>query len=122
MIDSIQHSQDVEARLHIHPTEVAEALNRGERLQLLDVRSAKEQEAGHIPDAQHLTVELTFEILDSRPKDIIFCSNPGRRSLDKASYFRAYGFTDARSLTGEIDAWLGRGRCPLARLSMRGIR
>ena len=69
-------------------------------------------------------MELTFEILDSWPKDtpIIFCSNPGRRSLDKASYFRACGFTDARSLTGGIDAWLGRGRYPLALLSMRGMR
>ncbi len=124
VVDYIQHSQDLEAGLHIHPAEMAEALNRGERLQLLDVRSAEEWEAEHLPGAPHLTVELTFEILDSWPKDtpIIFYSNQGRRSLDKASYFRAYGFTNARSLTGGMDAWLGRGRYPLALLSMRGNR
>ena len=45
--------------------------------------------SSHIPDAPHLTVELTFEIIDSWPKDapIIFYSNPGRRRLDKALTF-----------------------------------
>ena len=124
VIDYIQDSQDVEARLHIHPKEVAEALDHGEKLQFFDVRSAEEWEARHIPDAPHLTVELKFEILDSWPKDapIIFYSNQGRRSLDTASYFRAYGFTNARSLNGGMDAWLGRGRYPVALLSMLGNR
>jgi catechol 2,3-dioxygenase-like lactoylglutathione lyase family enzyme len=36
---------------------------------------------------------------------IDFYSNQGRRSLDKASYFRAYGFPRARSLTGGLAAW-----------------
>jgi len=78
----------------------------------------------YIPDAPHLTVELKFEILDSWSKDapIIFYSNQGRRSLDTASHFRAYGFTNARSLNGGMDAWLGRGRYPVALLSMLGNR
>ena len=48
-----------------------------------------------------------FEILDTWPKDtfLVFYSNDGRRSLDKASYFRAYGFPLARSLTGGLAAW-----------------
>lgn len=36
---------------------------------------------------------------------IDFYLNHGRRSLDKASYFRAYGFPRARSLTGGLAAW-----------------
>src|SRR5437762_12805434 len=36
VIDYIQDSQDVEARLHIPPKEVAEAFDRGENLQLFN--------------------------------------------------------------------------------------
>ena len=36
---------------------------------------------------------------------IDFYSNHGPRSLDKASYFQAYGFPRARSLTGGLAAW-----------------
>lgn len=36
---------------------------------------------------------------------LVFYSNDGRRSLDKASYFRAYGMPHARSLTGGLVAW-----------------
>ena len=104
----VRQSADVEAQLHISPTEVAMALKRGKKLRLLDVRSVEEWEAGHIPGAQCVTLELTFEALDSWPKDtpIIFYSNRGRRSLDKAAYFQAYGFPNARSLDGGMDAWL----------------
>lgn len=36
---------------------------------------------------------------------LVFYSNEGHRSLDKASNFRAYGFPRARSLTGGLAAW-----------------
>lgn len=36
---------------------------------------------------------------------IDFYSNHGRRSLEKASYFRPYGFPRARSLTGGLAEW-----------------
>lgn len=102
----IRESQDVEASLYIRPREVAEALKFGEQPRLIDVRSPAEWEKVYIPGAQLLTVELTFEIHDSWPKDtpIVFYSNHGRRSLDRASYFRAYGFTNAKSLDGGIEA------------------
>ncbi len=38
----------------------------------------------------------------------------GRRSLDKAAYFQAYGFTNARSLDGGIQAWPGKIESTLA--------
>ena len=61
-------------------------------------------------------MELTFEALDSWPKEtpIVFYSNEGRRSLDKAAYFQAYGFTNARSLDGGIQAWPGKIESTLA--------
>lgn len=53
---------------------------------------------------------MTFEALDSWPKEtqIVFYSNAGGRSLDKAAYFQAYGFKNARSLDGGIQVWPGK--------------
>ena len=55
---------------------------------------------------------------DSWPKDsrVVFTSNDGRRSLDKASYFRAYGLPNAQSLTGGLaptNAEVGHQPVPL---------
>ena len=106
----IRQSASVEAKIHISQEELAGAIERGEDLRLLDARSAGEWRAGHLLGAQPVTVELTFNALDSWPKQtpIVFYSNEGRRSLDKAAYFQAYGFTNARSLDGGIQAWPGR--------------
>jgi hydroxyacylglutathione hydrolase len=87
----IRQSASVEAKIHVSPEQVVGAIERGEDLRLLDVRSAEEWQAGRIPGARPVTVELTFEALDSWPKEtpIVFYSNEGRRSLDKAAYFQA---------------------------------
>src|SRR5439155_1437253 len=108
VIACIRESEVVEATLHIRPAQVAAALEGGDKLILLDVRAPEEWEAGHIEGAQLATVELTFEILDSWPKDtpLVLYSNHGNRSLDRASYFRAYGLTKPRSMDGGLEAWL----------------
>ena len=103
----IRGSAEVFASLHISPKDLAAALKAGERLTLLDARKREEHDSGNLPGSRPVTVELTFEILDAWPKDsfLVFYSNQGRRSLDKASYFRAYGLPRARSLTGGLAAW-----------------
>ena len=103
----IRGSAEVFASLHISPGDLASALRAKERLTLLDVRKREEYDAGNLPGSLLVTVELTFEILDTWPKDtlLVFYSSNGQRSLDKASYFRAYGFPRARSLTGGLAAW-----------------
>jgi len=144
LIVCIRESADVDAGLQILPTvvaatlkpetdsrllvvqspEVATALQRGEKLPLIDVRSPEEWETLHIPGAQLLTVELKFEALDSWPKDtpIIFYSNTGRHSLEVASYFVAYGFTHVRSMAGGIEAWSGELESSSGFASVSGIR
>ena len=106
----VRQSVSVEAKIHISQQELASALQRGESLRLLDTRSIGEWQAGHLVGARPVTVELTFHALDSWSKEtpIVFYSNAGRRSLDKAAYFQAYGFTNARSLDGGIKDWQGR--------------
>ncbi|HEY3131156.1 MAG TPA: rhodanese-like domain-containing protein [Acidobacteriota bacterium] len=107
IIACIHESEDVEAKLHVSPEQLAAAVKRKDLLLILDARSAGEYQAGHLPGAHHLTLELKFEGLDTWPKDtpIVFYSNEGGRSLDAASYFGAYGFTNVRSLDGGLKAW-----------------
>jgi len=110
-LDEVAHvirgSAEVFASLHISPRDLAAALKAGESLTLLDARKREEHDSGNLPGSRPVSVELTFEILDTWPKAafLVFYSNHGRRSLDKASYFRAYGFPRARSLTGGLAAW-----------------
>jgi len=111
----VRQSASVEAKIHISQQELASALQRGEDLRLLDTRSTSEWQAGHLVGARPVTVELAFNALDSWSKEtwIVFYSNEGRRSLDQAAYFQAYGFTNARSLDGGIQDWPGRIESPL---------
>ena len=110
VVEAVRQSAAVESKIHIPQQELAGKLSRGEEVSLLDARSAAEWQSGHLPGAQLVTVELTFNALDSWPKEtpIVFYSNDGVRSLDKAAYFQAYGFTNARSLDGGIGAWTGK--------------
>jgi len=134
VIACILESRQVEAGLQILPTavvaalkpkqetqlvevslpEVEAALERGESWPLIDVRSSEEWVNGHIPGAQFLTLELKFEALDTWPKDtrIVFYSNAGHRSLEVASYFMAYGFTNVRNMAGGLEAWSGELQVP----------
>jgi rhodanese-related sulfurtransferase len=130
VIEYIHDSRNVEAKLQILPTvlvtsiqssqvtepsqtvnlsgdDLIQALSGGQTWRLVDVRSPKEWEQEHLPDAQLLTTELKFEMLDSWSKDtpILFYSNNGRRGLETASYFVAYGFRDVRNLAGGLEAW-----------------
>jgi rhodanese-related sulfurtransferase len=114
VLAAVRQSASMEAKIHISQQELASALQRKDGLRLLDTRSTSEWQAGHLVGARPVTVELTFNALDSWSKEtpIVFYSNEGRRSLDKAAYFQAYGFTNARSLDGGIQDWPGRLESP----------
>ena len=91
--------------------QIKASLDRRESWPLINVRSPEEWVNGHIPGAQFLilTLELKFQALDTWPKDtrIVFYSNAGRRSLEVAPYFMAYGFTNVRNMAGGLEAWSG---------------
>ena len=122
--DVIRGSAELFESLHISPRDLVVALEAGERLTLLDARKREEYDLGNLAGSRPLEVALTFEILDTWPKDtlLVFYSQYGRRSLDKASYFRAYGFPRARSLSGGLAAWdaqVGRENLTLPALAIR---
>jgi len=109
----IRESSAAEAKLQILPATWIANPKQG---RFLDARTPEEFQKGRIPGAELLTVERIFEILDSWPKDtpIILYSNHGRRSLERASYLTAYGFTNAKNLAGGLEAWSGEWEvsCP----------
>ena len=81
-------------------------------VQLVDVRTAEEREAGHIPgDSAH----IPFEELHARAgeldrgRPVVFYCRSGDRSASAADAFAASGF-DASSLAGGIVGWEDSGR------------
>src|SRR5260370_8919599 len=106
VLAAVRQSASVEAKIHISQQELASALQRGEGLRLLDTRSTSEWQACPLVGARPVTVELTFNALDSWSKEtpIVFYSNEGRRSLDKAAYFQPYRFTTPPTLPAQTQS------------------
>src|SRR5439155_25554389 len=92
--------------IEIAPSELAQRLQRTERLQLVDVREPWEWSLGHLGRArlvQMADLEGTIDSLDRTREFVIYCHH-GVRSAIAAELLRAQGF-DARSLAGGIDRW-----------------
>ena len=106
VIAFIEHAEQTDRGIHVTPWDVAAALQSSIPPRLVDVRTPEEWELARIQSATLITEELTREMM-GWPKDtsIVFYCHLGQRSLDAASYFAGHGFTNARSMTGGIDAW-----------------
>ena len=90
----------------------AEGLDAAGVVQLVDVRTTEERQAGRIPDD---SAHIPFEELLSRAgeldkeRPIVFYCRVGERSAAAADAFAASGY-DAASLAGGIVAWQESGR------------
>ena len=90
----------------------AEGLEAAGEVQLVDVRTDEEREAGRIPSD---TAHIPFQELLGRAgeldkgKPIVFYCRVGERSAAAADAFAASGY-DAKSLAGGIVAWEESGR------------
>jgi rhodanese-related sulfurtransferase len=107
VIQTILAAHEAEAKIQISPSEVAQRINAGEQLPLIDVRSREEWDTVHLEGSTFLTQELMHEILSSWPKDreLVFLCHHGVRSLDAASFFAGHDFQNVRVMSGGIDAW-----------------
>jgi monothiol glutaredoxin len=83
-----------------------EKLDRGEALQLIDVRGPEERKTAAIAGARAWD-EDTDRHLGALPRDtlIVFHCHKGGRSQRAAEYLRGKGFTNVHNLAGGIDAW-----------------
>lgn len=102
----IEEAEQIDQKIKISAKEVSEALKSGKAPRLIDVRTPEEYKLAHIEGSELITEDLAQEIY-SWPKEtsIVFFCHHGNRSMDAAAYFAGHGYTNARSMTGGIDAW-----------------
>ncbi len=106
-IEHIIASHTAERAMEIEPQELANRLEVGEKINLLDVRTREEWEAVKLPGSYLFTQELMQEILSkwSREKLVVIYDHQGTRSMDAAAYFQGHGFDNVKSLRGGLDAY-----------------
>jgi sulfur-carrier protein adenylyltransferase/sulfurtransferase len=92
----------------IQPSQLAERLERGEKLEIIDVREPYEWQIGHIPGARLVPLDrIAEEIprLDKRRETILYCK-VGGRSMRAAKQLAEAGVADVRNLAGGILRWI----------------
>jgi len=106
VIEHIKRSEEMEKDLEIAPPAVKQLLEGG-TIKLLDVRTPEEYAIANVPGSLLVDQALAQEIMQTWPKEtpIVTMCHHGMRSLDAAAYLRGHGFTNAKSMTGGIDAW-----------------
>ena len=76
----------------------------------LDVRTANEHVAGHLPGAKQIHAGRLIKHLDELPRDrplVVYCQS-GNRSAAAASALRASGFDNVYDLAGGYQSWWTR--------------
>jgi rhodanese-related sulfurtransferase len=90
-------------------TLLARLVDQDAGLIVLDVRTAEEYAAGHVPGARNIAHELLparlAELADARDRDIVVYCRSGRRSAIALDTLRAAGFTRVAQLEGDYLAW-----------------
>ena len=107
VIDHINTSHELDAKIFISPKELAELRQQDASVKLLDVRSREEFEATHIAGSMLMSQPTVQEIMGHWPRTQVFVivDHEGKLALDAAAYFMGHGFEHVRCLRGGIDAW-----------------
>jgi len=92
----------------ITPDEVLAKIEKGEKLQIIDVREVEEWEAGHIKQAKLIPLGFLPHRMDELDKDtpIVMVCRSGARSHTATQYVTEQGF-DAANMVGGMLAWPG---------------
>src|SRR5687767_303386 len=88
-------------------TRLAHLIESGVPPLVLDVRSAREFDAGHIRGARHRPFQLTVAGLPKVDRDqpiVVYCGH-GPRAQFAAWMLRLHGFTQVACLTGHMAEW-----------------
>ncbi|MEE8324785.1 MAG: rhodanese-like domain-containing protein, partial [Candidatus Humimicrobiaceae bacterium] len=84
-----------------------EKIKNGDDMAILDVRSAKEFDAGHIEDAVLIPVDDIrgkTQMLDPKKETIIYCRS-GYRAYLALRVLMNQGFSDVKLLNGSYLSW-----------------
>jgi hydroxyacylglutathione hydrolase len=91
--------------------EVAALRERLPRLHVLDVRRQAEFEAGHVPNAENISLaelEERIGVIDRTKPYAVICAG-GYRSSAAASILRRHGFEELYNVAGGTQAWIAAG-------------
>ena len=96
----------------VHPGEYLALLAQNERV-VLDVRTAKEYDEGHIAGSKNLdfysqTFADELDALDKHTPYLIYCRS-GNRSGQTLALMESLGFTNVIDLEGGVLAWESGG-------------
>jgi len=94
---------------NITPEEVKERLDRGEQLNLVDVREPHERAdfnigGAHVPLGQVQTMQVD-ELDNLKNEEVIVYCRSGNRSGQAAMILETLGFTNTKNLAGGMLAW-----------------
>lgn len=93
----------------MHPSVLAEKLQAGEPVYLLDVRQQWEHDyaniAGDVLIPLHELGERVGEVNPPAGATVVVYCHHGMRSLSGAAILEAKGFGECHSLSGGIEAW-----------------
>ncbi|WP_438446934.1 rhodanese-like domain-containing protein [Gorillibacterium sp. sgz5001074] len=91
----------------ITPEQVRERLERGEALNVVDVREYDEVAQGMIPGAKHIPLgELPERLAElSRDDEVILVCRSGGRSSRAYDYLQQHGYTGLKNMTGGMLAY-----------------
>lgn len=93
--------------VNILPDEVKRRLDAGEEVTIVDVRTAAQYEAGHLPTAISMPVATLPWAMTSLDKDkevVVYCQT-GATSIRACNILVTGGFTDVKNLVGGMSAW-----------------
>lgn len=110
---SVIHADEPAARTHIPAAKLAQLIRQGTAPTIIDVRSGREYDTGHVPGAIHLPFwSALFRVAEiSAPKDkpvVVYCAHGPRAGLGKFALLRA-GFTQVLYLDGHMSGWYKAG-------------
>ena len=97
--------------LELDPERVAQWMDAEDPPAVIDVREARERDAGHIEGTRHIELgRLAGEAASvERERPVVFYCRVGARSEMAAQAFRAAGF-EAYSMRGGLQRWAQEGR------------
>ncbi|MCS7094586.1 MAG: molybdopterin-synthase adenylyltransferase MoeB [Thaumarchaeota archaeon] len=102
--------EELGASFSVTPEQFKEMVERGERVELIDVREPVEWEICHIPGAKLIPLgQLTSRLheIDQTKKLVVYC-HTGQRSSLAVKLLRDIGISRAFNLAGGIDAYSER--------------
>lgn len=98
--------------LTIDPASAKSLMDRGERVEPLDLRPPAEFQAGRLPRARSLPLGDLPDRVDEIPRNgvvVLYCGCPRDRLVRAYQFLRGRRYTNVFVLEGDIDAWRGHG-------------